>query len=161
MVNPRFLDLAERMKNPELPKERTPEEILQAKPRTTKTNKLERNAEGRPVIELTSIEGTGVNARTQEDYWTLMRVYECGDWMWVGGKLPIYRNNWEKNKEEFCVDAGKATTKEGEFCYSSKDFYLGYGCDIISIQEFYDKQKVTSEIIDEINEYFDNRGDKK
>jgi len=156
MTNPRFIQIAKKWKNKNLPAKRP-------KPVQQKTNKLERNAEGRPIIELTYLERTAVHAPTQEDYRTLMRVYESGNWMWGDGKLPTSNDYWETYKGESCIDVGKSYLNNDieRFCFGSKGSYEGNECTIISTQEFYDGQKITLEMIEEINEYFDNLGDKK
>jgi len=76
MVNPRFIELARRLMNKEVPGER-----VESKQRTVES-KLERDSKGKPILELTSLKKTAVNSKTQEEYDTLMQVYECGGWKW-------------------------------------------------------------------------------
>ncbi len=158
MPNPRFLQTAERWKNKEVPAERT-------KPRETKpsssglTQILERDEDGKPKLNLTPIEKTVVSTPTQEDYWDLMRVYECGGWEWGDGTLPIRHNYWETYKEETCMEVGiDILRNKGKLGYAYREFYQREGGIIISTNEFYENQKITPEMLNEINIWFDKNG---
>ena len=144
MPNPRFLQTAERWKNPSLPKERKPIKKI-----TPEKSKLERDSEGKPKITLNELEKTVVNTPTQEEYTTLMQVYECGGWKWHGGCLPTQYNCWNEDKEETCIEV------ENEFAYGSKKFNQGQRYEVISTQKFYDMQKITQGNINEINKWFE------
>jgi len=133
-------------------------------------NILEGDKDEKPVLKLTPLPKRVVNPRTQEDYWTLMRILECGGLKWRDRTLPTSFNAWNiqggfqsgYNKEETCigVGAGSGLGSRKEFGYASKEFYLKKGCKIITPQEFYDAQEppITTERIKEVNNWFGNRG---
>jgi hypothetical protein len=122
--------------------------------RTPEKSKLEKDLEGKPKITLKPLEKTVVHTPTQEEGNALMQVYECGGWKWIHGDLPTkYNNNyWESMyKEETCIDT------KNRFVYGSKELYQRAGRNVISIQEFYDKQKITPDILREIKNYFETK----
>ncbi len=160
MPNPRFLKTAERWMNKDAPSERP-------KPREEKPDKgltqiLQEGSNGKPVLKLKPIEKTTVNTTTQKDYWDLMRVYECGSWKWTSEDLPTQKDYWNTDKEENCINAGvdypSGIYNKGEFGYGNIKFLQGENWKIISIQGFYDIQKITPEILNEINVWFDGNG---
>ena len=127
MINKRFLAKAKEWKNPSLPVEKT-------KPRDNSSSQkdltqiLERDSEGKPKLDLTPIEKTTVYTPTQEDYWDLMRVYECGGWKWsVGRSLPTQKSFWGDYKENTCIAAGvyypSGVYDEGKFGYFGREFF--------------------------------------
>lgn len=100
---------------------------------------------------------TAINTLTQKDYWELMRVYECGGIICKGRgeKLPTQMGDaWiELYEEETCINV------EEKLEFSGVEFYLKQGFDIILPSEFYDKQKITPEMLKEINNWFEkNKG---
>ncbi len=153
MPNPRFLKTAERWMNKDAPSERP-------KPREEKSDKgltqiLQRDSNGKPVLKLKPIEKTAVHTTTQKEYWDLMGVYECGGWKWSDGDLPTQNNHWNY-EEETCVEAGvNYSSRRGKFGYSDRKFYIGENWKIISTQGFYDTQKITPGMLNEINVWFD------
>jgi len=155
MVNKNFMKMVKRQMNSELPVERT----------TTKKESglaqiLEMDKNGKPELNLTPMEKTAVSTRTQEDYWELMRVYECGRWKWHDGDLPTSCNVFDKYEKETCMCAGVDYTSEksGTFGYGKEQFYLQGGWEIISTKEFYKKQNVSSEMRKEIKKWFGENG---
>ena len=102
----------------------------------------------KPKIKLTPLEKTAVEALTQKEWDTLMQVYECGGWKWYNKSLPTTLNKWELDKEETCVIA------EDEFGYRDRNSFLEMGCKVISPNNFYDKQKITRDKLNEIKNYF-------
>ena len=156
MLNPRLLAKAKEWRNEEAPK---PRDNFSSQKNLTQI--LQRDSEGKPKLDLTPIEKTTVYTPTQGDYWDLMRVYELGGWRWRGGKLPTEINSWNNFKEKTYIDAGvdypSGVYNDGEFGFANREFYLEKGLGIISSQEFYDKQRITSEMLQEINEWFDRK----
>lgn len=113
-------------------------------------SKLERDPEGKPKIILSPLEKTVVNTQTQEDYNTLIQVYECGGWDWGWqGDLPTQNDYWSRYEGKTCIRA------EGGFKCANKRSYQREKYQIISTQEFYDKQKISQENINEINKWFE------
>lgn len=114
---------------------------------------LKKDKKGKPILNLIPSEKTAVHIPTQENYNELMRIYECGGWRW-----HIGFNFWEVHKKETCVSAGISyNNPKGEFEYWGKRFYLRENWKIISPQEFYEKQKITPKMLNEINKYFEGR----
>jgi len=123
------------------------------KQRTSKKSKLEKDLEGKPRITLKPLKKTFVHTPTQKDYLNLMRIYECGEWRWIDGDLPTKSNLiWNAYEEETCIRAGS------RFGYADKKY-----CEkverykVISTKKFYDKQKITSDMLGEINSYFETK----
>ncbi len=158
MPNPRFLKTAERWMNKDVPTERV-------QPRGEKplssglTQLLQRDENGKPVLRLKPIEKTVVHTSTEEDYWDLMQVYECEGWKWSSGSLPTQSSVWNTNKEETCIAAGvnypNGIYDKGRFGFTNRKFYMRKNWKIISTQDFYDTQKITSEMFNELNVWFD------
>ncbi len=112
-----------------------------------------------PSLELIPLKKTAVHTLTQEESDELMRIYEIGGWRGCSGNLPTEFNYFNKHNKETCFTAGMdyRFEQKGKFGYGNKDFYLEKNWNVISRQEFYDLQKITSEMIKEINEYFKKR----
>ena len=147
MVSKRFLKMAERMRSPEPPEPRKPSQKLE--------QLLQRDETGKPIVKLTPIERTAVNTPTQEDYWNLMRVYECGSWRWISEESPTQRSNWNKYEEKTCVGGADIV----HFGFGNREYYLQEKVwNVISPQEFYDAQNITPEMLQEINIWFDENG---
>jgi len=150
MVNPRLIEFAKRHMNKEPPAKRPDKGLTQI---------LERDEDGKPIIKLEPIENTVVNTRTQDDYWTLMRVYECGGFRWMDNGTPFHKNKWPDHNEKTCISAGASTLgkTDSRFGYERESYCRDIGWNIISPSEFYKNQKVTKKMINEINKYFDNK----
>lgn len=118
-------------------------------------NKVE-DSNRKPILELIPLERTAVHTPTKKTYNELMRIYEVGKWRFAGNTLPTTWDVWFLREEKTCITAGNVTPvfKKVDYSYCFKDYYLGKNYKIISPQEFYDKQKITPEIIKEINKYF-------
>ena len=112
------------------------------------------------MIKLTPLEMIAVNTSTQESFVQLMRIYESGRWVWNSGALPTEEmNRWGTYGKNYCVTAGTAFAgPNGEFTQSPKRFYLNEGYQVISPDEFYTRQGITSEMLSEINRDFESRG---
>lgn len=110
---------------------------------------LKRDGNGRPIIELRSLENTAVDTSNLGDFRILMRVYECGGWKWRNGDLPTEFNFRKDYTKWPCVGAFNHY-----FRSTRHNFEINKGFSILSSQEFYDIQKVTPEHIEEINRYF-------
>ena len=150
-INPRLIELANKTYNPnlELP---DLEKIVEKQ-----TNQLERDENGKPTIKLTLLKKTVVHTPTQEKYDTLMQVYECGGWRWASEDLPTSLNCWEARGGEMAIKVGTSDKdKKGFLIYGMVGSYESEGFQIISTQEFYNKQNITDNMIKEINNYFKN-----
>jgi len=165
MVNKRFLQTAKRWMNKDAPIKRTVTQPRKTKPSNSGLTKiLQRDENGKPVLKLEPIEKTAVHVPTQSqsEYRNLMRAYECGGWKWSGGVLPTQINALKLHREETCIGAGvhysSGIYNGGEFEYCNREFYQQRNWKIISTQDFYDVQKITPEILKEINIWFDENG---
>ncbi len=111
----------------------------------------------KPKIKLNPLEKTAVNTQTQKEYNELMQVYEIGGWKWRTGYLPTELELWKTYKEKTCIGGGIGTfANKGRFGYCDEEFYKKESWKILSSKEFYKKQKITPEMIKEINKYFEN-----
>ncbi|MDD5133044.1 MAG: hypothetical protein PHD81_03065 [Candidatus Nanoarchaeia archaeon] len=122
-----------------------------------KVNPQEKNPIKKPKIELTPLGITAVNTKTQEEYQILMQVYEIGGWGWPGGELPTSVNRWNEYKQDTCIDAMIYSMTSRTFRYTCTRFNQEKLWNIISPQEFYEKQNITPEMLKEIGDYFKNK----
>ena len=119
---------------------------------------------GQPVVNLKPLEKTTVNVRTEEEYMTLVRFFELTGWKWDSGDLPTdtYSYDWDNYEEDTCVDAGidysiDGRYNGGRFSYDNMSYAEGNGWDILSLQEFFDRQGISSSLVDRVNSWFDSR----
>ena len=165
MINKRFLKKAKEWKNPKVPKPREDKPISNS----GLTQILQRGENGKPILDLTPLEKTTVHTPTQESYIELLRVYECGDWKWHESSSPAQLNLsinfpksfWESYKEETCVDAGVDFRKGGVILngvFGYRKFDQSDGWKAISTQQFYETQNITTEMLQEINEWLGKHG---
>lgn len=134
---------------------------------------LKKDSNGKPSLDLIPLEKIVVHTPTQEIYNQLMRVYEIGHWISNGLRPATKVDLWKLYKSRTCVDAGinifvsiheggrilqpKFGIWEGKFkFYQRKDPMMERKkLKTISTEEFYQIQKITPEIIKEINKYFE------
>lgn len=152
MVNKRLIELAKRQMNPILPVKRT---ILTS----NLTQVLERDENGKPILKLNPMEETVVHTPTKEEYYILMQVYECGGWRWNNAHLPTKLIHWETEKETF-INAGVNFANPSNLMGFRHGHRESFPEGVISIQEFYDAQKITPKVLKEINQYFEKQDGK-
>lgn len=116
-----------------------------------------------PKIDLQVLDNVLVHVHTQNEYDTLMQVYEAGDWMWSGNYLPTSINEWKEHNIETCVDAGKTryagtdkrfSSEYKRFRCGSKKWYK-YTSPVISLGQFFDIQKIKQPLLSELNDWYD------
>jgi len=111
-------------------------------------------------LNLKKLHNVVVHTYTQEEYDTLMQIYETAGWKWCSGSQLLtteYDNAWLSNHQDTCVEA-----KDGFFSGSFSLFDINLNRKIISIQDFYTEQGITSDIIKKINTWYDiNKPDRK
>ena len=101
------------------------------------------------TLKLKSLEKTVVNTKTKSEYLKLMRVYETGEWNFkLGGEIPTKTNYWEKFKAQTCISV------ENKFGFATREYYESSGEKIISLNEFYKKQRITPQKVKVIDRYF-------
>jgi hypothetical protein len=144
-----------------LPQAETP------KPATSENSPQEKvlNPEDKPVLTLTPLEKIAVHTPTQEEYDTLMRVYECGGWKWIDGRLPTKqdKNYLSLSEKDACIPAGIDwhSGKAKLFNWGRIGSYLREGYKILSTREFYQQENVTDADINRVNEWFEKHGGKQ
>ncbi|MEK6844645.1 MAG: hypothetical protein AABX44_00125 [Nanoarchaeota archaeon] len=108
----------------------------------------------KPKLNLTPLEKTVVEMLTQKEYDELMQVYEAGGWKWRSRDLPTFYNYFTKNKEKIIfVDAGISYSQDlKEFFEYRYEKLVNY--ETISVERFYEIQKITQKDLIELNEYF-------
>jgi len=185
-INPRFLRLAERQKRDSFLEEEALKEERRIKEenaleaynrriRIIKRNRersfqsesvrnisqvLERDENGKPILNLTSIEKTTVSTPTQRSYDELMRVYECGGWKWSSGFFPRELNLWTTYEGETGITAGICYPRNIKGGFQHGDISSGdltENFEYITLQEFYNAQNppISKAGLDEINEWFE------
>src|SRR3989339_860205 len=105
----------------------------------------------KPILILKELEQTAIHTPTQDGYDTLMQIYECSDRKWIEDIiLPTEFNAWKGYGEKTCVQA------YNKFQYGDIEEVNEYGnYKIITSKEFYEIQKITQEIIQEISQWFE------
>jgi len=145
MINPRFLQLAKRQMNKEIPK--------------SLDNLVSQDSKGKPKLNLTPMEKIVVYIPTKGSYNELMEVYECGGWQWYNGKLPTEGDRWKVNSEETCIEVGHSGVggNKEEFGYGHKKWFEANSYEFLSMSDFYASQNppITKEMLNEINSWFD------
>jgi hypothetical protein len=113
--------------------------------------RLKYDIDGKPKLNLISIENTVVNTQTQKEYDTLMQIYDAGEWTSGTGGLATKYNFFSETQKETCIRT------KSEFVYDSKEAYKKEERDIeiISTQKFYDIQNIKPEDITELNQYYE------
>jgi hypothetical protein len=111
---------------------------------------LQYDTNGKPVLKLISLEKTVIHTPTQKDYDTLMQIYETGNW-WncLLNEVSTDNNFLSDTKKDTCIKA------EQSYSYDSKEYYEKIGLGIISTKQFYNIQKITPKMIQELNEWYD------
>lgn len=131
---------------------------MESKPKLTQI--LERDENGKSKLNLTPIKKTAVHTPTLEDYNTLMQVCECGGWKWYNERLSTAWDIRDQWKEETCVfteaiyENGVGICSKGIIYYCDRELFQEENWDVISTSKFYEIQKVTPEMIKELNEWF-------
>jgi hypothetical protein len=141
-------DLIERINRTVDPEEKKPTPDKSNKNKDL-SGRLDIDETGKPILELTPLRKTVVNTPTPEGYDLLMQVYECGGWVWYGIDMPTNRSYWGDEQITTCVEANESVM------FDFKQYYQEAGYDIISLQEFYNRQNITSDTLAEINTWFE------
>ncbi|MFZ5955779.1 MAG: hypothetical protein ACOYT4_05115 [Nanoarchaeota archaeon] len=99
----------------------------------------------KPEINLQSTK-TVIDIQNEEEFNTLMRIYEFAGWTWASGTLPT-EFSW--TGQYICGNNKKLTY------IAKRDFDLvKINLRIISIEEFYQLQGIKPELITQINDWF-------
>ena len=109
---------------------------------------LQKDEKGKPKLVLTPQLHKLVYLPTQNDYWDLMKIYECGGWKWITGVYPTHYNNWISLGEETCISIGDNFTSKRRAPFQP-------GTEQITPQKFYDIQGITPEMLKKVKDYFD------
>jgi len=118
---------------------------------------LNRDKNGKPRIEISSRYNPVVNVLSQGDYDLLMQVFECGGIKRYGFKGPLFPtsiNLWKHLKEQTCISF-ESYPRGTTFEYDDLECYRKKGLWPVTPIHFYSLQGVKSNIIKEINEWFD------
>lgn len=115
------------------------------------------NTTEKPRITLTPLEKTVVHTPTQQDYDTLMRVYECGGWITINGKIPTKFPSHFPSFFEYAYDAGICRGQREKFGWWSTNQAIEDDKTVILPEDFYEIQNVSLRQILQINRWFDAR----
>jgi hypothetical protein len=103
---------------------------------------------GKPILELKPLTDMVVYIDTQKEYDTLMQVYDAGNWHWLEiKKSPIEKNYYAKYNTKTAIDTDKEI-----ICHNVRTVPKRK---ILTLKEFYLIQKITQEIITELNGYYE------
>lgn len=100
----------------------------------------------KPIVNLKESESSVVNIETKKDFYTLMKIYELGGWKWGGKDLPTSEFYWAQHEEKTIVNIRKSLG------YGTIDFFKSYK--VLSLEDFYKFQNITTEKIRRIENYF-------
>jgi hypothetical protein len=115
----------------------------------TLEQKIIYDSTGKPTIKLTPLTQTIINITTQDEYDTLMKIYDAGNWKWSDNTNSIMKNKWLKYTKRTTIDA------KNEFFYEDKIIEkIVTKNRIISLKEFYKIQNITQNTIEELNNYY-------
>ena len=107
-------------------------------------------APSKPYLDISNLPGTAVRIPTKEDYTLLMRVLECASWMWKSGARPTSFDMWGDRKDSLYINVSR----------ESKEITWGevgtYDKPILSPGEFYAAQKVTPDLLEAVQQYFEH-----
>lgn len=116
---------------------------------------FEKDENNKPRLRLTNLNGAVVNTLTQEEYDTLMQVYECAEWRWrVGGRIIAEKSRdlWVVNRDRTCIEC-----RSYGVAFNSISLYKSQGYRVITPEVFYKVQGIDSEQMREIDAYFRSR----
>ena len=103
----------------------------------------------KPKIELSKLEEFVVNTKTVNELNNLIKIYELANFEWRTGLSPIkdglIDEIWAINEEGTCI-----CVTNGKISYGNTDNYR----EISSFQQFCEMNNLTSEKLNEINNYF-------
>jgi hypothetical protein len=107
------------------------------------------NTENMPKVELDDLYNSLVKVPNRKEYDRLMKVYECGGWTWVDGKLPT----------EFLNFVGQTTYVHGCNLFEETDNPEEYrGLVKMTVNDFCKAQNIDELKMEEINKWFrDNK----
>jgi len=100
-------------------------------------------------IHLNPLEGTAIHVPTQQEYDTLMKIYEIGGWRWMAGNIPTQWNNWTLLRERTCIGA------HNPFCHGNIEDYKEQNERIIKPEEFYSLSGISTLEAKAIAQIFD------
>jgi hypothetical protein len=111
----------------------------------------------KPKIELKRLENLVINTKTQNEFCNLMKICEIAGFQWGFG-LPTKANvdiYWGKYKDNTCI---KMLTDYPLLYYASKSFYESKHPHekVISMEQFYKINNISSEKLNEVNQYITN-----
>jgi hypothetical protein len=150
MLNPRLIETATRWMNP-VPIERG---TNRNNARVNARLVLQRQDNGKPIINLNRLHDIAINTPTRTDALNLMRVFECGGWRFgTQGKATNadFLKNYTVNDESLYV----GMMKTGFFRAETRDYFQEKGYTLITPLNFYSAAGIDSDILNEINLWFD------
>jgi hypothetical protein len=116
----------------------------------------------KPEIILQPLDNTVVWVPFQNEYDTLMQIYECADWKWLDKTKATTKNYWTiTSQENTCISAGKmsaveqVTLEPKEFGSGHKDNFPINKYTRLSIELYCKEQGITLEKVKEINGWYD------
>jgi len=112
-----------------------------------------------PRIHLNPLSLIAVSTPKESNYDRLMEIYEAGDWKWVIDKKITSENCWSVHGKTTCVTCGidRHVENSGIIFYSDKKWFEDEGYEIISEQDFYVEQNLTTNELYDIWGYFSRR----
>ena len=105
------------------------------------------NTENMPKVELDNLYNTIVKVPNLKEYDRLMKIYECGNWTWMNGKLPT----------DCLKFIGQTTYVHGCDLFEETDNPERYGRTVeVSVNGFCKIQNIDELKMGEINNWFRN-----
>jgi len=111
----------------------------------------------KPLVRLASFSNVAINAKTEESFDQLMKVYACGGWKFGDGLSPIAWRRKINHISDLCVEGfyNLNSANDRTFGFSTKNIYEKLNTKIIEPEIFYKNSYITKGHLTEINEYYD------
>jgi hypothetical protein len=114
---------------------------------------LKCDEQGKPVIELVTLENFAVRVPTRKEYDTLMQICESGNFRWSKNESATECDYWRIYENKTIITMQNILKYDNN--YDNKEWYKEYNWKIRSLPYFCNIQKITSEIINKLNHYYD------
>jgi len=118
---------------------------------------LPRDLSGKPFLENSVLNDTyhpAIHVPSFRDYFSLMSVFEWGGLRWPDKSLPTEKNFWPEFGENTCIQPCWFEYEKSIAC-GNKSYYDKNHDWIISPESFYRWKGISSDVISEIELFFD------
>lgn len=109
-------------------------------------------------IKIKALEKIAIETPTQKSFNELLKILEYYGYKWrVSKSLPTEKKEfWGKYKEKTCleIESDPLNSIKGTLGYGKKDVLIRQNYTVISIEDFYNIEKINKRKLGEIDKYF-------